>query len=219
MLVVMGFLGERKQQRLVDAERARLVRRMANEDVTQLGEALTELHFATLTAELQGEIGEHYARALDAYDRAKQLLRTDEGPDVFKPLLPVLEDGRFHLACVLALQDGRPLPQRLPSCYFNPHHGPSHTEVDWAPPGGVERRVPVCLTDLNRLEQQKMPAVRTVRVGEHLVPWYEADEAFGLLGGHADIRQIRNLQAYHHGQSTLYGADPARNGVGSIFGG
>ncbi len=219
MLNGMGFLGKRRQKRLLAAERTRLVRRMANDDVTELGEELTELHYATLTAELQGEIGEDYAKALDAYDRAKQLLRTDESAEVLKPLLPMLEDGRFHLACVLARQDGRPLPQRLPSCYFNPQHGPSHTVVDWAPPGGSERRVPVCLPDLNRLERQKLPAVRTVRVGDHLVPWYDAEQAFGVLSGQIDIRQIRNLQAYHHGQSTLYGADPARNHGAQIFGG
>jgi hypothetical protein len=59
---------------------------MANEDVTTLREELSELHYETLTTELSGdrggEIAEDYAKALDAYDRAKQLLRTTEGSDV-----------------------------------------------------------------------------------------------------------------------------------------
>jgi len=214
MLASMGFLGglqfsRRKQKRLFDLERVRIARRMANEDVTILGEELSELHYETLTTELKGELGEDYAKALDAYDRAKQLLRTTEGAEVVKTLVPVLEDGRFHLASVLARQDGRPMPQRLPSCFFNPQHGPSHREVDWAPPGGEMRRVPVCLTDLNRLEAKNSPAVRMIRVGDQLVPWFEADKAFGFVDGKVDMRRFKDLRAYNHGQSLLYGADPA----------
>lgn len=205
----MGLFGKRKEQRLFDLERARIARRMTNEDVTMLGEELSELHYDTLTTELKGEIGEDYAKALDAYDKAKQLLRTTEGPEVVKALLPVLEDGRFHLACVLARQDGRPLPQRLPSCYFNPQHGPSHAEADWAPPGGELRSIPVCLPDLNRLEAQKQPAIRMIRVGEQLVPWFEADKAFGFVDGKVDMQRFKDLRAHNHGQSLLYGADPA----------
>jgi hypothetical protein len=203
----MGILGKRKQERLMLAERDRVARRMTNEDVTQLGEELAELHYDTLTTSLQGEIGDDYAKALDAYDRAKQLLRTTEPADVVKVLFPVLEDGRFHLACVLARQEGRPLPQRLPSCYFNPQHGPSHGEVEWTPPAGPPRRIAVCLADQNRLERDKMPAIRMVRVGEQLVPWFTADEAFGLVEGKIDIRRLKDLKRDHHALATQYGAD------------
>jgi hypothetical protein len=209
MLASMGLFGKRRQKRLFELERARIARRLANEDVTVLGEELSELHYETLTTELKGEIGEDYRKALDSYDRAKQLIRTIEGPHVVKTLLPVLEDGRFYLACVLARQEGRALPQRLPSCFFNHQHGPSHSEVDWAPPGGESRRVPVCLADLNRLEAKKLPAIKMVRVGEQLVPWFAADAAFGFVDGKVDMRRFKDLRAYNHGQSLLYGADVA----------
>jgi hypothetical protein len=207
MLTGMGLFGKRRQQRLFELERARVARRMANEDVTVLGEELSELHYDTLTTELKGEIGDDYAQALDAYDRAKQLLRTTEGAEVIKTLLPVLEDGRFHLACVLARQEGRPLPQRLPSCYFNSQHGPSHAEVEWAPPGGETRTVPVCLTDLNRLEAKRSPAVRMIRVGEQTVPWFAAEQALGLLDSNVDVHQLSELHAQNHNLATMGGLD------------
>jgi hypothetical protein len=99
---------------------------------------------------------------------------------------------------VLARQEGRPLPQRLPSCYFNPQHGPSHAEVEWSPPGGDVRRIPVCLTDLNRLEAQRSPAVRMIRVGEQTVPWFAAEKALGLLDSNVDVRQLAALHSRNH---------------------
>jgi len=213
----MALFGKRKQQKLFELERSRLARRMASEDVTVLGEQLTELHYETLTLELQGEIGDDYEQALDAYERAKQHLRVSEGPDLVRALQPILDEGRYRLARVLARRDARPLPQRLPPCFFNPQHGPSHTEVDWAPPGGVERRVPVCLSDVNRLERHTMPAVRTVRVGDHLVPWYEADEAFGLRTGQVDHRRVRELRNEHRAKGLQYSLDPT--GINGSLGG
>lgn len=209
----MGFLGQRKQERLFELERVRMARRMANEDVTVLGEQLSELHYETLTTDLKGDIGEDYQQALDAYERAKRQLRETEGADVVRALQPVLEDGRFHLACVLARQEDRPLPQRLPSCFFNPQHGPSHSEMEWTPPGGVARWVPVCLLDRNRLENQLLPAVRMIRVGDRLVPWFAADEAFGLLGGKIDARRVREIRATHYAQAARHGADPTTNSI------
>jgi hypothetical protein len=215
----MGFLGQRKQERLFELERVRMARRMANEDVTVLGEQLSELHYETLTTDLKGDIGEDYQKALDAYERAKRQLRETEGADVVRALQPVLEDGRFHLACVLARQEDRPLPQRLPSCFFNPQHGPSHSEVGWTPPGGVARRVPVCLPDRNRLANKLLPAVRMIRVGDRLVPWFAADEAFGLLGGKIDARRVREIRAHDYTQAARHGADPTTSSMRHVGGG
>jgi hypothetical protein len=207
----MALFGKRKQRELLELERLRLARRMANEDVTVLGEELIELHYETLTVDLQGEIGDDYQQALDAYERAKQQLRLSEGPELVRELQPVLDEGRYRLACVLSRSEGRPLPERLPPCFFNPQHGPSYTEVDWQPPGGVERRVPVCLSDGNRLEQQRMPAIRMVQIGNQLVPWYDADEAFGLFGGEVDYRRVRELRRTHLAQGMQY-SNPANLG-------
>ena len=186
---------------------------MANEDVTVLGEELSELHYETLTTDLGGEGGaelaEDYSKALDAYDQAKKLLRTTEGTEVVTEVHSVLEDARFHLACVVARQEDRPLPERLPSCFFNAQHGPSHSKVEWAPPpDGEPRLVPACLADVNRIANQHRPAMRMIRVGDQLVPWMEADTAFRFVRGKVDMRRFKELRSRNHGESALYGADP-----------
>ena len=61
-----------------------------------------------------------------------------------------LEDGRYAVACVRARVAGEPLPVRRPPCFFNPAHGPSTTDIEWAPPGGQPRQVPVCAADADR---------------------------------------------------------------------
>ena len=57
---------------------------------------------------------------------------------------------------------------------FNPQHGPARTDIDWKPPGGVERSIGVCLPDALRLEGGERPDMRLVRVGDRWVPWYAA---------------------------------------------
>ena len=44
-----------------------------------------------------------------------------------------------------------PLPAKRPPCFFNPAHGPSSQNVEWAPPGGVARDVPACPADAERV--------------------------------------------------------------------
>ena len=88
----------------------------------------------------------------------------------------LLDDGRFHLACVLARRDGLDLPTRREPCFFNPQHGPAADDVAWTPPGGVEREVPVCRADARRLAGGEQPEIRQVRVGDRCVPWYAAEQ-------------------------------------------
>ena len=89
-----------------------------------------------------------------------------------------LEDGRYAVACVRARREGKPLPARRPPCFFNPSHGPSTVDVDWAPPGGQQRRIPVCGADADRLEQGAEPDVRTVPQGAGRVPYWNAGPAY-----------------------------------------
>ena len=46
----------------------------------------------------------------------------------------VVADARYHRAAVLAVIAGDPLPERREPCFFNPQHGPSMQDVEWAPP-------------------------------------------------------------------------------------
>lgn len=57
-----------------------------------------------------------------------------------------------------------------------------------------------------------------VRVGSELVPWFAADEAFGLVDGVFDGRRFKDLRSRNHGQSVLYGADPVLNDLDEFLG-
>lgn len=157
----------------------RKVKRVVEEDVTRFGEELTELHIDTLATELDVPMRQDYQRALDAYESAKTLLHDVDDPSEVSEVTRVLEDGRYAQACVLARQDHQPLPQRRPPCFFNPRHGPAQTDVLWAPPGGQEREIPVCLADAERLTAGAEPDVRQVRSGNRMVPWYQGGRAYG----------------------------------------
>lgn len=189
----MAWLSSRRDQRLAAAERLRVRRRMLREDVTVFGEQLGDLHVETLTTDLDEDMRRDYQAALDAYEGAKTALaRADDEPG-FDVVDTVLDDGRYAAACVLARRDGVPLPQRLGPCFFNPQHGPAVAQVPWTPPGGVERPVPVCRTDRQRLADGHLPQLRMVMVGDRLVPWWRASASVTAShhAGHAHTTSQR----------------------------
>ena len=55
---------------------------------------------------------------------------------------------------------------RRPPCFFNPQHGPSVEDIDWAPAGGQLRPVPVCAADAERVAVGADPLVRKVVTGD-----------------------------------------------------
>jgi hypothetical protein len=73
---------------------------------------------------------------------------------------------------------GEPLPAKRPPCFFNPAHGPSSQDVTWAPPGGVQRSVPACPADAERVLAGADPYIRTVQVGAQRVPYWEGGPAY-----------------------------------------
>jgi hypothetical protein len=179
--VIALVVSQNKQKRntaMIEADRLRLVRKVADEDVTRFGEELQVLHIDTMTTELDTGMRQDYQRALDAYENAKSLLAAAAKPEDVSAVTKTLEDGRYAQACVLARQAGDSLPQRRPPCFFNPAHGPAQTDVEWAPPGGVKREVPVCLADAARLDAGAEPDVRLVRSGNRMVPWYQGGPAY-----------------------------------------
>src|SRR5206468_11608293 len=147
------------------------VRGAAEEDVTALGEQLTALDIPPASAP---EATEDYRAALDAYDRSKASLAAASHPEDLRAVTAALEEGRWRLACVRARLSGQPLPERRPPCFFNPQHGPSVTDVDWQPVGGVARSVPVCAADADALAHGQDPDARLVQAGGRTMPWWSA---------------------------------------------
>jgi hypothetical protein len=198
LLVVGAVLGlvvlsQRKQrlqlQQRKSADLAAVVK-VADEDVTRFGEELQLLDVDMLTTPLDEPMRQDYQRALDSYESAKETLQKVAEPEHIKHVTEALEDGRYAMACVLARKDGRPLPVRRPPCFFNPAHGPSTTDIEWAPAGGVQRQVPVCAADADRVIQGAEPDIRTVQQGYRRVPYWQAGPAYspwamGYFGAYA----------------------------------
>ncbi len=99
-LVARRRASQRKQQKS-DFE-LRAVSKVADEDVTQFGEELQDLHIDTLTTKLDPSMRQDYQRALDAYENAKSLMRDARRPEDVTGVTKALEDGRYAKACVLA---------------------------------------------------------------------------------------------------------------------
>jgi hypothetical protein len=153
-------------------------RRAAEEDVTRFGEELQRLDLDVRMAHVDEAMLQDWQRSLDSYESAKRSLEMVQSPNDVRHVTTALEDGRYAVACVRARRDGKPLPARRPPCFFNPSHGPSTVDVDWAPPGGQQRRIPVCGADADRLEQGAEPDVRTVPQGAGRVPYWNAGPAY-----------------------------------------
>jgi hypothetical protein len=153
-------------------------KRAADEDVTKFGEELQRLDSEVSGHSLDEAMNQDYQRALDAYDNAKMSLDAVSKPDEIKHVTEILEDGRYAVACVKARVAGRPLPAKRPPCFFNPAHGPSVQDVQWAPAGGVPRAVPACAADAERVLAGADPYIRTVQVGAQRVPYWEGGQAY-----------------------------------------
>ncbi|MFJ1594468.1 hypothetical protein ACIOD0_30135 [Kitasatospora albolonga] len=156
--------GSRRQRR---DETVRL-----DEEITAFGELLTAHTFVPGQPGADADAVADYRRALDAYEQATRSLgagrrRSGAGrrllPSPGRPdnlgALRALDEGRHALACLDARLSGKPLPERLPLCFFDPRHGPSVSEHPWAPGGGAVRMIAVCAADAVRLSEGDGPAV------------------------------------------------------------
>ena len=198
-VVLIGYrvLRSMMERRQLEAQRAeqletRLaqVKQTADEDITVFGEELQRLDLEVTGNVLDETTRADYQRALDAYEAAKSSIDMVSTPEDIKNVTAILEDGRYAVACVRARLAGEPLPQRRPPCFFNPQHGPSTTQVDWAPPGGIPREVPACAADAERVLAGAEPDSRQVMVGSRRVPYWQGGPAYqpmmaGYFGGFA----------------------------------
>lgn len=153
-------------------------KRAADEDVTKFGEELQRLDIDVSGQPLNEAMQQDYQRALDDYENAKDSLAAVRRPEEIRHVTEILEDGRYAIACVKARVADKPLPQKRPPCFFNPAHGPSTQNVEWAPPGGSAREVPACAADAERVLAGADPYIRTVQVGAQRVPYWEGGAAY-----------------------------------------
>jgi hypothetical protein len=119
-----------------------------------------------------------YGRAVDAYQQADEAWKRARRVEDMESVTSALEEGRFAMTAAKARLAGEPVPERRPPCFFDPRHGPSVTDEEWAPPGGEPRPVPVCAADAQRLQDGVEPQAREVMVGGQPMPYWNAGPAY-----------------------------------------
>jgi hypothetical protein len=175
-------LSRRRRRKHEEAEFA-AVRDVARDDVVALGDDIRSLDIDMEMQDVDPGAKEHYGLAVDRYTRASDALDRARRPDDLQPVTELLEEGRWAMEAAKAEMAGRPAPERRAPCFFDPRHGPSVTDVEWAPPGGRPRLVPACAADAVRIRDGEDPDARQVPVNGHMVPYWQAGPAFGPWAG------------------------------------
>jgi hypothetical protein len=184
-------LGRRRQrQREEEHERAQLedVRQVARDDLIALGDDIRALDLDVQMPDADPEAKQHYGQAVERYTEAEQALDRVQRPEDIEGVTSALEEGRWAMTAAKEELAGRQAPERRPPCFFDPRHGPSVGDVEWAPPGGQPRPVPVCAADLQRVQDGLDPESRQVPMDGQMVPYWAAGPAYmpwagGFFGG------------------------------------
>jgi hypothetical protein len=159
------------------------VRASAQDDLVALGEDIRGLDVDIQMAGVSDEAKQRYEQALQAYQRASEVFDRAKRPEDLAPVSETLEEGRYAMAYTRALLEGRPPPERRPPCFFDPRHGPSTEDVQWAPPGGSPRPVPACAADALRVKEGFSPHGRQVSVDGRPTDYWNAPRHYGPYAG------------------------------------
>ncbi len=156
------FLTARKRRQAREAAEMEDPEEGVQEDVTRLGEDIARLDLDVMDKGLDPATRADYERALNSYDQAKQATERAARPQDMQSVTTALEDGRYFMTATRARLVYEPVPERRAPCFFNPQHGPSVEDVNWAPPGGSARSVPACEADAAAVKHGTDPDVRMV---------------------------------------------------------
>jgi hypothetical protein len=159
------------------------VRSSAEDDLVALGDDIRSLDVDIEMPGVSDDAKQRYEQALEAYQRASGIFDRAKRPDDLAPVSETLEEGRYAMACAKALIEGKPPPERRPPCFFDPRHGPSTEDVDWAPPGGSMRPVPACAADALRIKEGFAPHGRQVTVNGRPTDYWNAPRHYGPWAG------------------------------------
>src|SRR3954454_5184457 len=177
------FLNARRQRQRREQRELEEVKRVARDDLVALGDDIRALD---LDVEMPGAVPAakaDYERALGSYDQANTRFERAQRPGEIAPVTQALEEGRFAMTSAKARLNGEQPPERRPPCFFDPRHGPSSRDVEWAPAGGVPRPVPACEADAQRVESGLDPHVCEIDVGGRQVAYWNAPAYYGPWSG------------------------------------
>jgi hypothetical protein len=190
-LILLGLVGaggaavlvsRRRRRREEDAEFAE-VKENARDDLVALGGDIRALDLDVEMPNVDPAARDDYGRAVEAYDRANTAWERARSPEDLEPVAAALEEGRYAMTSAKARLAGQAPPERRPPCFFDPRHGPSSRDVEWAPYGGAPRLVPACEADAQRVERGEDPEAREVLVGGRRMPYWDAGPMYAPFAG------------------------------------
>ena len=182
IVVAARRVWDRRAVRRADAADVLQISKVAEEDITLLGEELSRLGVDVAGQELDAATRRDYQVALDAYESAQLAVKELRTTDAISTITDTLATGRYAITCVRARVAGVDVPERRVPCFFNPQHGPSTTDVVWTQPRRGTRTVPACAQDAARVGAGEEPEIRYVQIGSRQVPYWEAGRAFAPYG-------------------------------------
>ncbi len=219
------LLTGRERRRLQDRAFAE-AKEDARDDLVALGDEIRALDAEVEMPHAPHAAIDDYAVAVAAYQRAERAWKAATMPQELEPVSMALEEGRWAMASARARLAGDEPPVRRPPCFFDPRHGPSSRDVEWAPPYGAARMVPACEEDAERIERGEEPHAREVMVGGQRLPYWNAGPAYapfagGFFGGAGASLLPSLLVGSMLGMSigTTLGADAALGGEAADLGG
>ncbi len=182
----IAFIISLRRRRAAES-RARLqleeVKGAAMDDLVALGDDLRALDLDVEMPGADPAAKEDYVHALGCYEHASHSIDETRRPEDLEAVTAQLEEGRWAMASAKARLKGLPPPERRPPCFFDPRHGPSLRDVEWAPSGGAPRAVPACAEDAVRVERGEEPMAREITVGGRSVPYWNAPAYYGPWAG------------------------------------
>ena len=175
-LAIFGVsrLRRRRQERAELAE----VKAFARHDLVALGDDIRALDLDVEMPDADPAAKRDYGRAVECYEAADDAWDRARRVEDMEPVSSALEEGRYAMTAARARLEGRPAPERRAPCFFDPRHGPSTTDAEWAPPGGAPRPVPVCAADGQRLDDGLEPDARQVTLAGRTMPYWDAGPAY-----------------------------------------
>jgi hypothetical protein len=178
-----ALLVGRRRRRAAEAVELAELKANVRDDLVALGDDIRALDLDMEMPGTPAAAKADYARAVDAYDQADTHWERARRPEDFEPIGALLEEGRYAMTAAKSRVAGEPVPERTPPCFFDPRHGPSAREVEWAPYGGTPRPVPACEADAQRVERGEDPQSREVTVGGRQVPYWNAGPMYAPFAG------------------------------------
>ncbi|HEX2409876.1 MAG TPA: hypothetical protein VHJ39_01820 [Solirubrobacteraceae bacterium] len=189
-----AVLASRRRRRREEEAAFAEVKDNARDDLVALGEDIRALDLDIELPNVSAEARADYEQAVNAYDRADSAWETARRPEDLEPVGAALEEGRWAMASAKARLEDREPPERRTPCFFDPRHGPSSREVEWAPYGGEPRMVPACEADAQRVEHGDDPEAREVTLGGQRMPYWAAGPMYApFMGGFFGVGLLPGL--------------------------